>query len=162
ELQMSEEKRDLAQDALGGARERWTRREVLAGAGAVAGIAVAARWAGAAEAIHTPDTGLNTGTTKVPLKGGEMPAYYARPDGDGPFPVVLVAHEIFGVHEYIRDVCRRLAKLGVLAVAPDLFFRYGDAAQAPSVDDILKTIVSRVSDDEVMTGLDATLAWTRG
>ena len=75
---------------------------------------------GQAATIHTDDAGLVDGATMIPVGDGELPAYYARPHGAGPFPVILVTEEIFGVHEYIKDVCRRLAKLGYLAVAPEL------------------------------------------
>ena len=79
-----------------------------------------------AQAIHTDGVGLATGEAKVPVTGGDMPVYYARPASGGPFAIVLVNQEIFGVHEYIQDVCRRLAKAGYLAVAPEIYFRNPD------------------------------------
>ena len=78
--------------------------------------------------ITTSTNGLVAGDVKVPAPGGAIPAYRAMPEGDGPFPVVLVVQEIFGVHEHIRDVCRRIAKLGYFAIAPELYSRQGDPA----------------------------------
>src|SRR5208337_2250376 len=78
-----------------------------------------------AEAIHTDSAGLDTGDANIAVAGGEMPAYFARPKGVANPPMVLVAMEIFGLHEYIKDVARRLAKLGAFAVAPDYYFRSG-------------------------------------
>lgn len=79
-----------------------------------------------AQAIHTDATGIEAGEVKIPAADGPMPAYRAVPDGAGPFPIVLVIEEIFGVHEYIKDICRRLAKAGYCAVAPELYARQGD------------------------------------
>ncbi len=70
--------------------------------------------------IHTDTAGLAAGEAQIPVADGHLPAYFAKPEGAGPFPIVLVIEEIFGVHDYIKDVCRRLAKLGYLAVAPEL------------------------------------------
>ncbi|MBX3201295.1 MAG: dienelactone hydrolase family protein [Labilithrix sp.] len=89
-----------------------------------------------------------------------MPAYRAMPEGKGPFPLVLVVHEIFGVHEHIKDVCRRLAKVGYTAVAPELFARQGDVSKLQGFEEILK-VVSKVPDAQVMGDLDATVAWAR-
>jgi len=97
----------------------------------------------------------------IPVADGEIPAYRAIPDGAGPFPVVLVVQEIFGVHEHIRDLCRRLAKQGYFAVAPALFHRQGDPAGVSDIPTILTTIVSRVPDAQVMSDLDATVAWAK-
>jgi carboxymethylenebutenolidase len=88
-----------------------------------------------------------------------LAAYRAQPAKGGNFPVVLVVSEIFGVHEYIADVCRRLAKLGYLAIAPELFARHGDPRKLPNVADILSAIISKVSDAEVMADLDSCVAW---
>jgi len=88
-----------------------------------------------------------------------MVAYRAAPAGKQALPTVLVVSEIFGVHEYIADVCRRLAKLGYLAIAPELFARYGDPRKMSSVSDILSGIVSKVPDSGVMADLDAAAAW---
>ena len=125
-----------------------------------AGYALAVRPV-SAEAIRTPDNGLVVGQADIPCELGPLPAYFARPEGDGTFPVVLVVHEIFGVHEYIADVCRRLALEGYLAVAPDLYQRHGDVKQIADVRKIIDTVVARVPDAEVLADLDATLAWTK-
>jgi len=90
-----------------------------------------------------------------------MPAYHAMPATGGPFPVILVVHEVFGVHEYIKDVCRRLAKLGYLAVAPALYARQGDPSKIENVAEIVRDIVLKVPDEQVMSDLDATAAWVR-
>jgi carboxymethylenebutenolidase len=135
-----------------------TRRELLVSGTLAAGYALAARPV-RAEAIRTDAASLRAGPVEIPAADRVLPAYRARPDGAGPFPVVLVVHEIFGVHEYIRDVCRRLARAGYLAVAPDLYLRQGDPTRAASVDAIVGEIVARVPDAQVMADLDATAAW---
>jgi carboxymethylenebutenolidase len=114
-----------------------------------------------AEALHTDDDGLVAGEVKIAASGGEMPAYRAMPKGAPSPPVVIVVHEIFGVHEHIKDVCRRLAKLGYLAVAPDLYARQGDVSKLATNDAIVKEVVSKVPDAQVMADLDATAAWAR-
>jgi carboxymethylenebutenolidase len=111
----------------------------------------------AAGTITTDATGLVAGDVKI----GGMPGYRAMPSGNGPFGLVLVVPEIFGVHEHIKDVCRRLAKEGFCAVAPELFARQGDVSKLQAIDEIVK-VVSRVSDDQVMADLDATVAWAKG
>ena len=83
------------------------------------------------------------------------------PQTGGPFPVVIVVQEIFGVHEHIRDVCRRLAKVGYFAVAPELFARQGDVSGMADIQRIIKEVVSQVPDAQVMSDLDATLGWCR-
>jgi carboxymethylenebutenolidase len=137
-----------------------TRREFLVTSGAAAGFALAVRPI-SAETIITDTTGLRAGMVAVPAAGGDMPAYHALPDSGGPFPIVLVVQEIFGLHEYIRDVCRRFAKAGYLAVAPDLYFRQGDVTKVPDVGQIVSKFVSRVPDSQVMADLDATAKWAR-
>jgi len=124
-----------------------------------AGFALAVQPVMAQTAIRTDDTGLLAGEVKVPVKDGEMVAYRATPKGAAKPPVILVVSEIFGAHEYIRDVCRRLAKLGYCAIAPELFARQGDPRQISSVADILAKITSRTPDAQVMSDLDATAAW---
>ena len=109
-----------------------------------------------AQTITTDTTGLVAGEVKI----GDMPAYRAMPDGKGPFPLVLVVHEIFGVHEHIKDVCRRLAKAGYMAIAPELFARQGDVSKLQGFEEILK-VVGKVPDDQVMKDLDATTAWAK-
>ena len=83
-----------------------------------------------AETITTDTAGLEAGEVKIKTKDGEIPAYRAMPDKGGPFPIVLVVQEIFGVHEHIKDICRRFAKLGYFAIAPELYARQGDVSQA--------------------------------
>jgi carboxymethylenebutenolidase len=109
-----------------------------------------------ADTITTDATGLVSGDVKI----GEMPAYHAMPDGKGPFPIVLVVQEIFGVHEHIKDLCRRLAKAGYMAVAPELYARQGDVSKLHGIEEIIK-VVNQVPDDQVMGDLDATLAWAK-
>ncbi|GIU76594.1 MAG: carboxymethylenebutenolidase [Bryobacteraceae bacterium] len=111
-----------------------------------------------AQTITTDTEGLEAGEVKIPAEGGLMPAYRAMPQKGANRPVVLVVHEIFGVHEYIKDVCRRLAKAGYLAVAPDLYARQGRVDNLQSFDEIRK-VVSRVPDAQVMADLDAAAAW---
>lgn len=109
--------------------------------------------------IVTDAAGLVAGEVKVPLPGGSLPAYRAAPAGDGPHPVILVVQEIFGVHEHIRDICRRLARLGYLAVAPELYFRLGDPRTAAGIDDLRARFVSRADDALVASDLDACIDW---
>jgi carboxymethylenebutenolidase len=112
-----------------------------------------------AQAIHTDAAGLEAGDTQVAVANGHLPAYYARPQGEGPFPVILVIEEIFGVHEYIKDVCRRLAKLGYLAVAPELYARLGDLSKMTDVNQIITDVISKAPDAIVLTDLDSTATW---
>jgi carboxymethylenebutenolidase len=114
-----------------------------------------------AELITTPATGLVAGEVKVATNGGEMPAYRAMPAQGGPFPVVLVVQEIFGVHAHIQDVCRRFAHLGYFAVAPELYVRQGDPRGIADIQALLETIVKKVPDAQVMSDLDATVAWAK-
>jgi carboxymethylenebutenolidase len=88
-----------------------------------------------------------------------MPTYHARPLGAGPFPMVLVNEEIFGVHEYIKDVCRRLAKLGYAAVAPEIYFREGDITKVTDMAQLFGQFISKAPDARVMSDLDAAVAW---
>jgi carboxymethylenebutenolidase len=115
-----------------------------------------------AQTITTDVQGLAAGEVKIPVKDGEIPAYRAMPAGGGPFPVVLVVQEIFGVHEHIKDLCRRLAKSGYLAVAPELYARQGDVSRMKDIQEILSTVVAKVPDAQVMSDLDATVAWAAG
>jgi carboxymethylenebutenolidase len=125
-----------------------------------AGFALSARPV-AADTITTDAAGLTAGEVKVPVKGGTVPAYRAAPEKGGPFPVVLVVQEIFGVHEHIKDVCRRLAKLGYLAVAPELFARQGDVSKMTDIQQIITKVVSKVPDEQVMGDLDAAVEWAK-
>lgn len=137
----------------------WSRRDFLAaGVAATAGYTLAAGPVRAA-AIHTKSDGLVAGTVEIPVEGADMAAYRALPEGTGPFPVCLVVHEIFGVHEYIRDVCRRLAHLGYLAVAPNLYRRVAEVSGMTSARQIIDEVVPKVPDATVLSDLDAARAW---
>jgi carboxymethylenebutenolidase len=114
-----------------------------------------------AQTITTPADGLIAGEVKVPAKGGEMVAYRAMPATGSNFPTVLVVSEIFGVHEHIKDVARRFAKQGYYAIAPELFARQGDAGKYTDVQALIKEIVSRTPDADVLADLDATVAYAK-
>ncbi|MBN9533301.1 MAG: dienelactone hydrolase family protein [Alphaproteobacteria bacterium] len=139
-----------------------TRRGFAATA-LVGGFALAAGPLNAA-AIVTPADGLDAGEVNIPVKGGAIPAYRARPEGKRDCPVVLVVQEIFGVHEHIKDICRRFAKLGYYAIAPSLYARYGDPGKygMGSIKALVADIVSKVPDAEVMQDLDAAAAFAGG
>jgi len=115
----------------------------------------------AAETITTDTKGLTAGEVKIAVKDGTIPAYRAAPEKGGPFPVVLVVQEIFGVHEHIKDICRRLAKVGYLAIAPELFARQGDVSKLTDIQEIFGKVVSKVPDAQVMGDLDAAVAWAK-
>ena len=115
----------------------------------------------AAETITTDANGLVAGEVKIPTKDGQIPAYRAMPATGGPFPVVLVVQEIFGVHEHIKDVCRRFAKLGHLAIAPELYARQGDVSKITDFSKIISDVVSKVPDAQVMSDLDVTVAYAK-
>lgn len=124
-----------------------------------AGFALAVQPVMAQSAIKTDAAGLLAGEIKVPVSAGAMVAYRAQPKDASKPPVVLVVSEIFGVHEYIKDICRRLAKQGYCAIAPELFARQGDPRQYSSIPDILDKIINQTPDAQVMRDLDATVAW---
>lgn len=125
-----------------------------------AGFTMAAGPIMAQTAIATSTEGLIAGEIKVPTTDGAMPAYRARPVGVASPPVILVVHEIFGVHEYIKDTCRRLAQIGYLAIAPELYARHGDASQLKNVQDAL-ALAAQAPDAQVMSDLDACVAWAK-
>src|SRR5262245_41554609 len=131
-------------------------RRVFGVTSLASGFALAVRPV-SAETITTDANGLVASEVKI----GEVPAYRAMPDGKGPFPIVLVVQEIFGVHEHIRDLCRRLAKAGYLAVAPELYARQGDVSKITEIPEIISKVVSKVPDSQVMSDLDATVAWAK-
>ncbi|MBI3798889.1 MAG: dienelactone hydrolase family protein [Deltaproteobacteria bacterium] len=135
----------------------FTRREFVITTLA-AGFALAVRPV-SAQTITTDTTGLEAGEVKIPVADGTIPAYRAMPATGGPFPVVLVVQEIFGVHEHIKDICRRFAKLGHLAVAPELYARQGDVSQLSDVNEIVTKVVAKVPDEQVMVDLDAAVTW---
>lgn len=112
-----------------------------------------------AETITTDVADLLAGEVQVPTPQGNVPAYRAQPAAGAPFPTVLIVQEIFGVHEHIKDVCRRFAKLGYQAVAPELFFRQGDVSKISDFKEIIGRVVSKVPDAQVLADLDATAAW---
>jgi len=114
----------------------------------------------AATTIITDDTDILSGETSIPTQGDNMPAFHARPrDAAAPLPVVMVVSEIFGVHEHIRDICRRLAKAGYLAIAPELFFRQGEASDYDDIPTLLKELISKVPDTQVLADLDHVANW---
>lgn len=135
---------------------RLTRREFVATT-LSAGLALAAIPL-FGQTITTDSEGLVAGDVKIPAGEGEIPAYRAMPATSGSFPVVLVVHEIFGVHEHIKDICRRFAKLGYLAVAPDLYIRQGDVSKITNFSELFK-VAGKVPDAQVMSDLDAAVAW---
>jgi carboxymethylenebutenolidase len=136
----------------------WTRRGFVCTTLA-SGFALAVQPVSAAT-ITTDSEGLTAGEVKIPVKDGEIPAYRAMPAKGESFPTVLVVQEVFGVHEHIKDICRRLGKLGYLAVAPELYARQGDVSGLSDFQEILK-IVSKVPDAQVMSDLDAAAAWAK-
>jgi carboxymethylenebutenolidase len=136
------------------------RREFL-----VTSILTAGTFAAAVQPIQaqtrivTDAIGLTVGEVKIPVSDGEIPAYRAMPDKGKKFPVVLVVHEIFGVHEWIQDICRRFAKLGYMAVAPALYARQGEVKDLKDPREINRQVYSKIPDTQSMSDLDATAAW---
>jgi carboxymethylenebutenolidase len=126
------------------------------------GFALAVQPVCAQTMITTDSNGLTAGEVKIPVAGGEIPAYRAMPASGGPFPTVLVIQEIFGVHEHIKDMCRRFAKLGYFAVAPALYSREGDVSGMSDIQEIVSKVVAKVPDAQVASDLDATVAWAKG
>ncbi|ULL00129.1 dienelactone hydrolase family protein [Bradyrhizobium sp. I71] len=136
-----------------------SRRGFMSATAAVAAGYTLAAGPVRAEVVTTDTNGLEAGDAKIKAGSEEMPVYFARPAGNAKAPVVVVAMEIFGLHEYIRDVTRRLAKLGAFAVAPDYYFRKGvDLTKASDIKDLL-AVVNAKPDAEMMSDLDATAAW---
>ena len=133
-----------------------TRRQAVAAL--TAGFALAVQPVSAAT-ITTGSEGLEAGEVEIPTPDGAIAAYRAAPATGGPFPTVLVVQEIFGVHEHIKDICRRFAKLGFLAVAPELYARQGDVSQMKDFSEIISKVVSKVPDKQVMADLDAAVDW---
>ena len=153
---------DAADTGLQGLLPRldWSRRGFVM-TSIAAGFALAAQPVTAQTVITTDKDGLEAGEVKVPVKDGEIPAYRAMPDKGGPFPTVLVVQEIFGVHEHIQDLCRRFAKAGYYAIAPDLYTRQGDPSKIKDIPELIKEIVSKVPDAQVMADLDAAVAFAK-
>jgi carboxymethylenebutenolidase len=135
------------------------RRTFLTGVAASVGYAVLTQPVNA-QAITTDTDGISVGMVQLTASdGAALPAYVAHTNAPGPLPVVLVVQEVFGLHDYIRDICRRLAKAGYFAIAPDLYFRQGDATTITDMK-ALMAIVSSVDDGQVKNDLDTALAWT--
>ena len=112
-------------------------------------------------AITTDTNGIKAAEVKVPMADGSIPAYQAMPAKGRNFPVILVIQEIFGVHDHIKDACRRFAKLGYLAIVPELFSHQGDVSTMTDIGEILSKVVSKVPDEQVLSDLDATLAFVK-
>jgi len=125
-----------------------------------AGFALAVEPVEAQTLITTDTAGLAAGEIKIPVKDGEIPAYRAMPDKGKNFPVALVVQEVFGVHEHIKDVCRRFAKRGYMAIAPEMYARQGDVSKLADMSKVME-VVARVPDAQVMSDLDATVEYAR-
>ena len=145
--------------APGRSTEAGARRRTVLQAAAGLGYAAAAAPLMAQTAITTPADGLDAGRVHFEQDGFQVPAYRAKPAGKSGLPVVLVVQEIFGVHAYIADVCRRLAREGYLAIAPELYARQGDAASYSEISKLMAELVAKVPDAQVMADLDGALAW---
>jgi carboxymethylenebutenolidase len=124
------------------------------------GFAAAVLPAGA-QTITTDATGLTAGEVRIPVGDGDLPAYRAMPENGRRLATILVIPEIFGVHEHIKDVCRRFARLGYLAIAPELFARQGNPAAVTDIQVLMRDIVAKVPDAQVLRDLDATVVWAR-
>jgi carboxymethylenebutenolidase len=111
-----------------------------------------------ASTITTDSENLIVGEVKIPVADGTIPAYRAQPVGSGPYPTLLVVEEIFGVHEHIKDMCRRFAKLGYIAIAPELYSRLGNVVAMTDIKEVMAT-VNKAPDKTVLSDLDATVAW---
>ena len=114
----------------------------------------------AAQTITTDLVGLEAGMTQLSTGSGSIPAYFARPAGKKGLATIVVAQEIFGVHEHIKDVCRRFAKQGYLAIAPEFFFRQGDPTKLTTMAELFEKIVSKVPDAQVLGDIEAALKWS--
>ena len=134
----------------------FSRRGFMTASAAVAAGYTLAAGPVRAEVITTSTDGLDAGDIKIKVADGEMPGYFAKPDGVSNPPVVLVAMEVFGLHEYIRDVTRRLAKLGAFAVAPDYYFRKGDLTKITDIPQLLPLVNSK-PDAELLSDLPPSL-----
>ena len=149
---------DAPDDNIYDAPAQFSRRAFIVG-GLAAGFAFAVLPV-AAETITTDAKGLTVGEVRVPVDGGTIPAYRAMPDAGGPSATILVVQEVFGVHEHIKDICRRLAKVGYFAVAPALYAREGDVAGMKDISQIMQ-VVTKVPERQVASDLDATVSWAR-
>ena len=161
-MRLREDAVDLSELELQGLvpRSRWTRRGFVA-TSLVTGFALSVQPI-SAETITTDSAGLVAGEVKVKTADVEIPAYRAMPDKGGPFPTVLVVQEVFGVHEHIKDLCRRFAKAGYFAIAPELYVRQGDPSKYTEIPKLVSEIVSKVPDAQVISDLDAAVAYAKG
>jgi carboxymethylenebutenolidase len=144
--------------ALVDTKTRWNRRDFVVSTLAT-GFALAVQPVCAQTLITTDTQGLTAGEVKIATKDGDIPAYRSMPATGKNFPVILVVQEIFGVHEHIKDVTRRFAKLGYLAIAPELYHRQGDVSKMTDSKEIFAKVVNNVPDAQVMSDLDSTVAW---
>jgi carboxymethylenebutenolidase len=136
-------------------------RRVFLKAAVGGGFAAAALPVVAQTQVQTSTEGLDAADHIIVINGQDVPVYRAQPKDRTNLPVVLVISEIFGVHEHIKDVARRFAKAGYMAVAPDLFVRQGDATKAPDTATLMRTIIAKVPDAQVMLDLDTVVKWTK-
>lgn len=143
----------------GRASERGASRRIALKVALGVGYAACTVSVVAQTAIKTSTEGLKTGNVSFEVAGFSVPAYFAAPEGKTNVPVVLVVQEIFGVHEYIADVCRRFAKAGYLAIAPALYARQGDAGSYTDTAKLMAELVSKVPDAQVMADLDGAVKW---
>ncbi|WP_395823043.1 dienelactone hydrolase family protein [Collimonas sp.] len=147
----------VAKTGLSGAVDRRTFLKTTLGTGFAAAVMPVT----AQTVIKTDSVGLTAGPLEIAQNGLSVPIYRSQPEGKTNLPVVLVISEIFGVHEHIADITRRFAKLGYLAIAPDLFVRQGNPAAFASIPELYKNVISKVPDDQVMGDLDACVAWAK-
>jgi carboxymethylenebutenolidase len=140
---------------------REINRREFARTGVGVGFAAATLPITAQTEVRTDSAGLTVGEVMIPVGDFKLPAYRAQPEGKSNLPVVLVVSEIFGVHEHIADVARRFARLGYLAIAPELFVRQGDPTSYGEVAKLMAEVVSQAPDAQVMGDLDACVAWAR-
>ena len=152
---MHDDLRNLTQSSVALSRRGFVVTSLAAGFAVAAGPV-------SAQTITTDTSGIVAGEVRIPVADGRIPGYRAKPASGANFPVVLVVQEIFGVHEHIRDVCRRFAKLGYLAVAPELYARQGDVSKITDIQQILSQVVSKVPDAQVLADLDAAAGWSAG
>ena len=150
---MHDDLRSLMQSSVPLSRRGFVVTSLAAGFAAAAGPV-------SAQTIATDTVGIVAGEVRIPVADGQIPGYRAKPASGRNLPVVLVVQEIFGVHEHIRDVCRRFAKLGYFAVAPELYARQGDVSKITDIQQILSQVVSNVPDAQVLSDLDAAATWS--
>ncbi len=148
-------------DSLTGKKKEAADRRGFIKAAVGAGFAAAVLPVCAQSVIHTDTDGLDTGYFKLDINGKPIPVYKAQPKGRRNLPVVIVISEIFGLHEHIADVARRFAKEGYLAIAPDLFIRQGNPASYDSIPTLMKDVVAKVPDSQVMGDIDACVTWAK-